>query len=107
VEWRPARVIVTDLDLGSERFTTRLEFADAGRGGAAGTDVTITITRTAARERLRSRMRRPRGLRRFVEQTVAAELERLPAHLDAGRQHGYPATGNPSAACDDQQPRGH
>jgi uncharacterized protein YndB with AHSA1/START domain len=78
VEWVPGTVVGTRLVLTPETWTTRIELADAGPGV---TRVTITLTHEATGgNRLVHRVQRG-ALRRLVRQTVAAELEKLPAHI--------------------------
>jgi hypothetical protein len=79
VEWVPKKVVATRLDLTPETWTTRIELADAAPGS---TRVTITLTHEAKRgSRVVRRIQRS-TLRRLVQRTVDAELDKLPAHVD-------------------------
>src|SRR3954469_151527 len=79
VEWVPKKVVATRLELTPETWTTRIELADAGPGS---TRVTITLTHEAkGGSRVVQRIQRG-ALRRLVQQTVDAELDKLPAHVD-------------------------
>jgi hypothetical protein len=83
--WEPEVLVVTRLELTPETWTTRIELADTGSGG---TRVSIAITHEpAGGGRLVRRLQRT-ALRRLVQRTVAAELEKVPAHVarvtDAG-----------------------
>jgi hypothetical protein len=85
VEWAPRTVVATRIELTPETWTTRIELADATAGA---TRVTITLTHEAkGGNRLVQRVQRG-ALRRLVQQTVDAELDKLPAHVtqlsDAG-----------------------
>jgi uncharacterized protein YndB with AHSA1/START domain len=78
VEWVPKKVVTTRLVLTPETWTTRIELADAG---PAATRVTITLTHEpTGGSRLVRRVQRG-ALRRLVQRTVAAELDKLPAHV--------------------------
>ena len=78
VEWVPRKVVGTRLELTPEIWTTRIELADAGPGATA---VTITLTHEAkGGHRVVRRIQR-RALQRLVQQTVDAELDKLPAHV--------------------------
>ena len=80
VEWSPPRTVTTRLDRADETWTTRIELAGTTDGG---TRVTLTVRRAASGAgRLVAAIQR-RAAQRLVETTVAAELERLPAHLAA------------------------
>jgi len=79
VEWVPKKVVATRLELTPETWTTRIELADAGPGT---TRVTITLTHEAKRgARVVQRIQRG-AMRRLVQRTVDAELDKLPAHVD-------------------------
>jgi hypothetical protein len=78
VEWQSRKVVATRLDLAAETWTTRIELADTPDGG---TRVTMTLgfqqrggSRVAARIQGRARQR-------LVHRTLAAELEKVPAHI--------------------------
>lgn len=86
LEWRPARVVVTRLELTPETWTTRIELADAGKGGADGTDVTITVTHEPVGGSRVARLVQRKALTRLVQRTVDSELERLPEHLAADQR---------------------
>ena len=79
VEWVPEQVVATRLELTPETWTTRIELADAADGG---TRVTVTLThepRTGGR--VLRRVQRG-AMKRLVQRTVDAELDKLPAHVD-------------------------
>jgi uncharacterized protein YndB with AHSA1/START domain len=76
VEWDPPRLVATRLTLTPEVWTTRIELADTARG----TEVALTLTHEP-RVRGRLGLRRARELRRLVQHTVDAELDKLPAHV--------------------------
>jgi hypothetical protein len=79
LEWAPRKVVATRLALTTETWTTRIELADADGGG---TRVTLTVTlETDGVGRIVRRIQRP-AAQRLVQQTVDAELEKVPAHLD-------------------------
>jgi uncharacterized protein YndB with AHSA1/START domain len=85
VEWVPKKVVATRLDLTPETWTTRIELADAGPGA---TRVTITLThRATTGNRLVHRVQRG-AVRRLVRQTVDAELDKLPAHVEQAAAAG-------------------
>jgi len=78
LEWRPARLVTTRLELTPETWTTRIAFDDAPGGG---TRVTMTITHEPnAGARLVRWVQRAAG-RRMVQRTVDTELEKVPAHI--------------------------
>jgi hypothetical protein len=78
VAWEPPRVVATRLELTPETWTTRIELADAPGGG---TRVTMTITHEpTSGGRLVRRLQR-NALRRLVQRTVDAELDKVPAHV--------------------------
>ena len=78
VEWVPPRLVATRLRLTPETWTTRIELAAAPGGG---TRVTMTITHEpAAGGRVVRRLQRG-ALRRLVQRTVDAELNKVPAHV--------------------------
>jgi hypothetical protein len=76
VEWDPPRLVTSRLTLTPEIWTTRIELAET----AGGTVVDLTLTH---QPRVRGRLGRRgvRELRRLVQQTVDAELDKLPAHV--------------------------
>jgi uncharacterized protein YndB with AHSA1/START domain len=79
VDWQPKRLVATRLVLTPETWTTRIELADAD-GGATRVTMTLTHEPTAAGRVVR---RLQRGaLRRLVQRTVDAELDKVPAHVD-------------------------
>jgi hypothetical protein len=85
VDWKPRRSVTTRLVLTPETWTTRIELTDTGSGG---TRVTMTITHEpTGGGRVVRRLQRG-ALRRLVQRTVDAELEKVPAHVarlaDAG-----------------------
>jgi hypothetical protein len=78
VEWDPPRLVATRLRLTPETWTTRIELAGTGDGG---TRVTMTITHEpTGGGRVVRRLQRG-ALRRLVQRTVDAELEKIPAHV--------------------------
>lgn len=81
VEWTPARVVVTRLDLTPETWTTKIELADAGKGGSEGTDVTITVTHQPRGGSGLVRFVQRNATRRMVQRTVDGELAKLPEHI--------------------------
>jgi hypothetical protein len=79
VEWAPRRTVATRLVLTTETWTTRIDLADADAGG---TRVTMTVAlESDGGNRLVRRIQRS-AARRMVQQTVDAELEKVPAHLE-------------------------
>jgi hypothetical protein len=78
VEWAPGRVVVTELQLTPEAWTTRIELADTDTGG---TRVTMTVTHEPRGGGRLARRFRARAARPMVERTVASELEKVPAHV--------------------------
>jgi hypothetical protein len=82
VDWQPKRLVTTRLVLTPETWTTRIELADTEAGG---TRVTMTITHEpTAGGRVVRRLQRS-ALRRLVQRTVDAELDKVPAHVDRVR----------------------
>lgn len=83
VEWAPARVVATTLDLTPETWTTRIELADAAAADAAGrgTAVTITVTHQPKGGSKVLRFVQKGAMRRMVQRTVDSELDKLPDHL--------------------------
>ena len=78
VDWKPKRSVTTRLVLTPETWTTRIELADTDAGG---TRVTMTITHEpTGGSRVVRRLQRG-ALRRLVQRTVDAELDKVPAHL--------------------------
>jgi hypothetical protein len=78
LEWAPRRLVATRLSLTTETWTTRIELADADGGG---TRVTMTVAlEPVGGNRLIQRIQRS-AARRMVQETVDAELEKIPAHL--------------------------
>jgi hypothetical protein len=79
VDWQPKRLVTTRLVLTPETWTTRIELADTETGG---TRVSMTITHEpTAGGRVVRRLQRG-ALRRLVQRTVDAELDKVPAHVD-------------------------
>ncbi len=79
VDWVPPRLVTTRLELTPEVWTTRIELAELPAGG---TRVTMTITHEpTSGGRVVRRLQRS-ALRRLVQRTVDAELDKVPAHLD-------------------------
>ena len=78
VDWVPPRLVTTRLVLTPETWTTRIELADTDSGG---TRVTMTITHEpTGGGRVVRRLQRG-GVRRLVQRTVDAELDKVPAHV--------------------------
>jgi hypothetical protein len=78
VAWDPERLVATRLVLTSEVWTTRIEFSDTGAGG---TRVAVAITHEpTSGGRVVRRLQR-NAMRRLVQRTVDAELEKVPAHV--------------------------
>ncbi|MDT0274355.1 SRPBCC family protein [Blastococcus goldschmidtiae] len=78
LEWAPGRVVVTQVELTPETWTTRIELEDASAGG---TSVTLTVSHEArGRGRLAGRLLR-RAARPMVQRTVESELDKVPAHI--------------------------
>jgi uncharacterized protein YndB with AHSA1/START domain len=85
VDWTPPRLVTTRLELTPETWTTRIELADTDSGG---TRVTMTISHEpTGGGRVVRRLQRG-AMRRLVQRTVDAELDKIPAHVaraaDAG-----------------------
>ena len=79
LDWKPRRLVTTRLVLTPETWTTRIELADTDTGG---TRVTMTITHEpTAGGRVVRRLQRG-ALRRLVQRTVDAELDKVPAHVE-------------------------
>jgi hypothetical protein len=80
VEWQPNRLVATRLQLPAETWTTRIELADTDQGG---TRVAMTLTfESRGGNRLVERVQR-RTRQRLVQRTLEAELDRVPAHIEA------------------------
>jgi hypothetical protein len=78
VAWEPEVLVTTRLVLTPEIWTTRLELSDTAAGG---TRVSIAITHEpTGGGRVVRRLQRG-ALRRLVQRTVDAELEKVPAHV--------------------------
>jgi hypothetical protein len=78
VAWEEPALVATRLELTPETWTTRIELADTPRGG---TRVTMTITHEpTGGSRVVRRLQRG-ALRRLVQRTVDAELDKVPAHV--------------------------
>ncbi|MCW2742682.1 MAG: Polyketide cyclase / dehydrase and lipid transport [Blastococcus sp.] len=76
--WEPPSVVATRLELTPETWTTRIELGDLPGGG---TLVTMTIThQPTGGGRVVRRLQRS-ALRRLVQRTVDAELDKVPAHV--------------------------
>jgi hypothetical protein len=78
VEWAPPRLVATRLELTPETWTTRIALADTAAGG---TRVTITITHEPTTGGRVIRRLQRNAMRRLVQRTVDAELEKVPAHI--------------------------
>jgi hypothetical protein len=78
VDWEPSRLVTTRLVLTPETWTTRIELADTEAGG---TRVAMTITHEpTGGSRVVRRIQRG-TMRRLVQRTVDAELDKVPAHV--------------------------
>jgi hypothetical protein len=78
LDWTPPRLVTTRLVLTPETWTTRIELAETPTGG---TRVSMTITHEpAGGGRVVRRLQRG-ALRRLVQRTVDAELDKVPAHV--------------------------
>jgi hypothetical protein len=76
--WEPPTVVATRLVLTPETWTTHIELSDTASGG---TRVAMTITHEpTSGGRMVRRLQRG-ALRRLVQRTVDAELEKVPAHV--------------------------
>ena len=75
--WEPRRTVATRLALTTETWTTRIELADAEGGG---TRVTLTVTLEPQGGRVVRFIQRS-AAQRLVAATVAAELDKIPAHV--------------------------
>ena len=79
LDWKPRRLVTTRLVLTPETWTTRIELDDTESGG---TRVTMTITHEpTGGGRVVRRLQRG-ALRRLVQRTVDAELDKVPAHVE-------------------------
>jgi hypothetical protein len=78
VAWEEPTVVATRLELTPETWTTRIELTETDAGG---TLVTMTITHEpTGGSRVVRRLQRG-ALRRLVQRTVDAELDKVPAHV--------------------------
>jgi hypothetical protein len=83
--WEPPRLVATRLVLTPEVWTTRIELSDTPSGG---TRVAMTVTHEpTGGGRVVRRLQRG-ALRRLVQRTVDAELEKVPAHVARGTDRG-------------------
>ena len=78
VDWTPPRLVITRLTLTPETWTTRIELADTDSGG---TRVTMTITHEPTGGGRVVRLLQRGAMRRLVQRTVDAELDKVPAHV--------------------------
>ncbi|MGY2083550.1 SRPBCC family protein [Blastococcus sp. SYSU DS0539] len=78
LEWDEPRLVVSRLDLTPEAWTTRIELADTSAGG---TRVSITLTHEPVGGSRVVRHLQRGAVRRLVQQTVDAELAKVPAHV--------------------------
>ena len=79
LEWAPRKLVATRLVLTTETWTTRIELADADGGG---TRVTMTVTlESDGGNRIVRRIQRS-AAQRMVQETVDAELAKIPDHVD-------------------------
>jgi len=85
VDWTPQRLVTTRLVLTPETWTTTIELADTDSGG---TRVAMTITHEpTGGSRVVRRLQRG-ALRRLVQRTVDAELDKVPAHISLATRTG-------------------
>lgn len=78
IAWEPGNHVTTRLELTPETWTTRIDLSDTSSGG---TQVSIAITHEpTGGGRVLRRLQRS-ALRRLVQRTVDAELEKVPAHV--------------------------
>lgn len=78
VTWEPRSRVGTRLELTPETWTTEIELADTADGG---TRVTITVGHEpTGGSRVFRRLTR-NAVRRLVQRTVDAELDKVPAHV--------------------------
>ena len=77
VDWAPPRLVVSELELAGETWTTRIELSEQDGGGTA---VTVTLRREHTGARLLGVLQRG-AARRLVRRTLDAELDKLPAHV--------------------------
>jgi hypothetical protein len=78
IAWEPERLVTTRLELTPETWTTCIELSDTESGG---TRVCIEIAHEpTSGGRMVRRLQRG-ALRRLVQRTVDAELEKVPAHV--------------------------
>jgi hypothetical protein len=76
--WEPDVLVTTRLELTPETWTTRIELSDTAGGG---TRVSISITHEpTSGSRVVRRLQRG-AMRRLVQRTVDAELDKVPAHV--------------------------
>jgi hypothetical protein len=79
LEWTPRKLVATRLVLTTETWTTRIELADAAGGG---TRVTMTVAlESDGGNRIVRRIQRS-AAQRMVQETVDAELAKIPDHVD-------------------------
>jgi hypothetical protein len=78
VDWTPKRLVTTRLVLTPETWTTRIELDDTDAGG---TRVTMTIAHEPRGGGRVVRTLQRGALRRLVQRTVDAELDKVPAHI--------------------------
>jgi len=79
LDWAPRRLVGTRLVLTTETWTTRIELDDADGGG---TRVTMTVAlESEGGSRIVRRIQRS-AAQRMVQETVDAELAKIPQHLD-------------------------
>lgn len=78
LEWAPRKLVATRLALTTETWTTRIELADADGGG---TRVTMIVAlESDGGGRIVRRIQRT-AAQRLVQETVDAELGKIPAHV--------------------------
>ena len=85
LEWAPRKLVATRLALTTETWTTRIELADVDGGG---TRVTMTVAlESDGGSRIVRRIQRP-AAQRMVQETVDAELDKVPAHVEQAAAAG-------------------
>ena len=85
LEWAPRKLVATRLALTTETWTTRIELADADGGG---TRVTMTVSlESDGTSRIVRRIQRS-AAQRMVQETVDAELGKIPAHVEQAAAAG-------------------
>ena len=81
LEWVPRKAVATRLVLTTETWTTRIELADVDSDGG-GTLVTMTVALESDGGGRIVRWIQRSAAQRLVQETVDAELDKVPAHLE-------------------------